>query len=225
MTDIDTGSRAAQPQTAPRFTVVNEFTLKDPDRAAEFEERFLDHVSWMRQQAGYQAHQAVRVAGERDVYLNLGWWSDPQSFQRVMADDVFRAHAAEFHTLVEVDADPSLSVLRYDAEGGGYLGAGATATVRVERFTVAGDAAEFERAYDAYAAVARTGQGFGHLDLARSVRRPGGYTAATWWWDETGRREAERSGQYAVLGRIAGIRALSAAPLAGDRAAVVSGRD
>ncbi|MEI5099113.1 antibiotic biosynthesis monooxygenase family protein [Streptomyces sp. PmtG] len=101
------------------FTVINTFTLKDPARAEEFEERFLSHVEWMRSRPGFVAHQAVRATDEPGVYVNFGWWQRPEDFQAVLADATFKAHAEEFHEIVDVEADPSMGVLRLDGAPSG----------------------------------------------------------------------------------------------------------
>nr|AEM44302.1 antibiotic biosynthesis monooxygenase [uncultured bacterium] len=198
---------------APLFTVINTFTLKDPAGAAEFERRFLDHVQWMRQQEGFRAHQAVRATERPDVYVNLGWWGRPEDFKQVLASDTFQAHAKEFHQVVDVEADPSLGVLRIDgAPGDGEP------VVLVEQFTVTGDAGAFESAYRAYAQAAARIDGFGHIDLAKSLKRPGGYTAATRWSGESAQKTARDTPEYAAVLAIAEPRTLTTAPVAGNRA-------
>ncbi|MFF2581089.1 antibiotic biosynthesis monooxygenase family protein [Streptomyces goshikiensis] len=204
--------------SAPLFTVINTFTLKNPADAEEFERRFLDHVQWMRRQEGFQAHQAVRATEESAVYVNLGWWTTPQDFQRVLASETFQAHAKEFHQVVDVEADPSLSVLRVDAADAAAVAAGERPLVVIERFTVTGDTEPFEAAYRAYAEVAAGADGFGHTDLAKSLKRPGGYIAATRWSGEAARESARATPEYAALLALATPVALATAPVAGNRA-------
>ncbi|WP_164551805.1 AMP-binding protein [Streptomyces sp. WAC 01529] len=209
--------------SAPQFTVVNTFTLKDPARAEEFERRFLDHVQWMRQQPGFVAHQAVRRADQPEVYVNFGWWQTGEQFKQVLSSDTFQAHAKAFHELVTVDADPSLAVLRLDGDG---PDADEGSVLVIEYLTATGDPAELERAYRAYAEEARTAPGFRHTDLARSVAaRPGGYSALTRWSGEEAVEAARSGASYAAVRALADVRTVVAAPLAGTRAALGGGRD
>ncbi|MCD0485155.1 AMP-binding protein [Streptacidiphilus sp. ASG 303] len=202
--------------SAPLFTVVNTFTLKRGEDAEEFERRFLEHVRWMRAQEGFHSHQAVRRADAPGVYVNLGWWTSAEDFQKVLASEVFQRHAAEFHEIVDVDADPSMGAVRVD---GGTVPTEGRPFVLVEYFTVTGDAAEFERAFRAYAQAAARGAGFGHTDLARSLfKRPGGWTAATWWGSEEACREARSGPEYAAVLAQAEVEPVVAAPVAGNRA-------
>ncbi|MCX4851921.1 antibiotic biosynthesis monooxygenase [Streptomyces sp. NBC_00893] len=205
---------------APLFTVINTFTLKDPAGAEDFERRFLDHVRWMRAQEGFRAHQAVRATERPEVYVNLGWWAAPDLFKRVMASETFQEHAKEFHRVVDVEADPSLGVLRIDAEGG--KPAGGDLVVLIERFTVTGDAQAFEAAYRAYAEASARRDGFGHTDLAKSVVRPGGYTAATRWSGPVAYRAAQDTPEYAAVLKLAEVETVAATPVAGNRALEVT---
>ncbi|MFI0727705.1 AMP-binding protein [Streptomyces sp. NPDC021225] len=183
------------------FTVINTFTLKDPGRADEFERRFLDHVAWMRAQEGFDSHQAVRLVERPGVYVNLGRWRSPESFQRVRGSEVFQAHAEQFHELVDVDADPSLNVLR----AGGDVAEGAPVVV-VEHLGAEGaEGAEgagagldaFADSYRAYVRDLAARPGFLHADLSRSLTRPGSYTFVTWWSDG-GSWRASRTGAPAA---------------------------
>ncbi|MER7794450.1 AMP-binding protein [Streptomyces sp. NPDC097640] len=183
------------------FTVINTFTLKDPGRADEFERRFLDHVAWMRAQEGFDSHQAVRLVERPGVYVNLGRWRSPESFQRVRGSEVFQAHAEQFHELVDVDADPSLNVLR----AGGDVAEGAPVVV-VEHLGAEGaEGAEgagvgldaFADSYRAYVRELAARPGFLHADLSRSLTRPGSYTFVTWWSDG-GAWRASRAGAPAA---------------------------
>ncbi|MBW5424964.1 AMP-binding protein [Streptomyces sp. BG9H] len=213
--------------SAPQFTVVNTFTLKDPARAEEFERRFLDHVQWMRQQPGFVAHQAVRRADQPEVYVNFGWWQTGEQFKQVLSSDTFQAHAKAFHELVTVDADPSLAVLRLDGDGDGDgPDADDGSVLVVEYLTATGDPAELERAYRAYAEEARTAPGFRHTDLARSVAaRPGGYSALTRWSGEEALEAARSGAAYAAVRALADVTTVVATPVAGTRAALGGGRD
>ncbi|MFG2718548.1 antibiotic biosynthesis monooxygenase family protein [Streptomyces sp. NPDC048416] len=200
---------------APLFTVINTFLLKDPAGAEDFERRFLDHVRWMRAQEGFRAHQAVRATERPEVYVNLGWWAAPDLFKQVMASETFQEHAKEFHRLVDVTADPSLGILRIDAEDTRAADGGGV--VLVERFTVTGEAEAFEGAYRAYAQAAARLDGFGHTDLAKSLVRPGGYSAATRWSGPAAYRAAHRSPEYAAVLKLADVETLPASPVAGNR--------
>ncbi|MBY8886404.1 antibiotic biosynthesis monooxygenase [Streptomyces sp. PTM05] len=195
------------------FTVVNVFTLKNPDEAAAFENRFGTHVQWMREREGFQAHQAVRQDDEPATYVNFGWWDKPESFQAVMASDTFQAHAKEFHELVDVVADPSLGVLSVE----GQASAGDAPLVALEFIEAKGDQEEFEAAYAAYAQAAARAAGFAWADLAKSLFTPGKYTAVTRWEDRDGFATAKALPQYAALTALATIRTVTAAPVAGTR--------
>ncbi|MFH8571849.1 antibiotic biosynthesis monooxygenase family protein [Streptomyces sp. NPDC017993] len=208
---------------APQFTVINTFTLKNPQDADAFERRFLDHVRWMRRQEGFRAHQAVRATETPEVYVNFGWWGRPEDFQQVLATETFQAHAKEFHQVVDVEADPSLGVVRVDGPE-----AGEPSLVVIERFTVGGAqeigaGSAFEDAYRAYAQAAAGVDGFVHCDLAKALKRPGGYTAAIAWRDEQGRKTAEATPEYAALIALATPQVLTATPVAGNRAAALTG--
>ena len=211
------GPHERHTMSAPLFTVVNTFTLKDPADGAEFERRFLEHVQWMRAQEGFDSHQAVRRTDQPEVYVNVGWWARPEDFQKVLASEVFQSHAAEFHKVVDVVADPSMGVLRIDAEA---RPTDAQSSLVVEYFTVTGDAAAFEQAYRSYAGAAARLPGFGHTDLSRSLfLRPDGYTAVTRWADPAARLAAQSGAEYAAVLALAEVSGAAAEPVAGTRTA------
>ncbi|MEU2793372.1 antibiotic biosynthesis monooxygenase family protein [Streptomyces sp. NPDC007100] len=194
------------------FTVVNTFTLKDPAGAEEFERRFLSHVEWMRARPGFVTHQAVRSADRPEVYVNLGRWSSAEDFQQVLAHPVFQEHAAEFHRIVDVDADPSAELLRRTGAA-----AGPGDALLVEYVTVTGDTAAFEAAYRAYAEAAAAAEGFVGAELAKSLfARPGGYTAATRWRGTADREAARSLPEYAAVTALAEVRAVPATHVAGN---------
>ncbi|MFI9724230.1 antibiotic biosynthesis monooxygenase family protein [Streptomyces sp. NPDC052396] len=191
------------------FTVINTFTLKNPEQAAEFEGRFLEHVEWMRAQEGFIGHQAVRLAERPEVYVNLGWWREPGVFQAVLASETFQAHAKEFHQLVEVVADPSMNAVTVNeghTEG---------EVIVVEHWTTEAEAAEFEAAYRAYAEAAG---GFTRLDLSRALMRPGAFTATTWWPSEDAYAKATAGEQYAAVAKLGEVRAERAVHVARNAA-------
>ncbi|MGW0534432.1 antibiotic biosynthesis monooxygenase family protein [Streptomyces sp. NPDC003032] len=166
------------------FTVVNTFTLKDPENAGDFERRFLQHVAWMREQEGFDSHQAVRLTERPDVYVNIGRWRTPQDFQKVLGDEVFQAHAEEFHQLVDVVAEPSMNVLRAGEA------VPLTPVVVVETLLSELDPDSCEKAWAGYVAELAGREGFRHADLSRSLVKPGLYTFASWWTTAEAYREA-----------------------------------
>ncbi|MFD8480072.1 AMP-binding protein [Kitasatospora sp. NPDC059673] len=210
----DPPTEGSQEMAAPQFTVINTFTLKDPAGGDAFEERFLDHVQWMRAQFGFRAHQAVRAADRPEVYVNFGWWATPGDFQQVLGSDTFKAHAEEFHRIVDVQAEPSMGVLRVDGEA-----AGDGAVLVVERFTVTEDADKFEAAYGSWIEAGQRSGGFGHADLAKALMRPGGYTALTRWASEQDWQAARELPEYADLAALATVETQLTAPVAGTRTA------
>ncbi|WP_063763012.1 AMP-binding protein [Streptomyces rimosus] len=195
----------------PEFTVVNTFTLKDPAGADAFEEQFLEHVGWMRARDGFLAHQAVRDTERAGTYVNLGWWATPEDFKQVLGSETFQAHAEEFHRIVDVEADPSMGVFRVTGT------ASSTSAVTVMFIEANGDAGEFEAAFRAFADAAADTGALGWLDLARSLPRPGHYTAAASWTDRAAAERAEALPQYAALAELATIRRVTAKPVAGTR--------
>ncbi|MCM2414176.1 antibiotic biosynthesis monooxygenase family protein [Streptomyces sp. RKAG290] len=196
------------------FTVINTFTLKDPADAEAFEARFLTHVEWMRSRPGFLAHQAVRAADRPEVYVNLGWWERPEDFQAVLASDTFKEHAEEFHRIVDVDADPSMGLMRLDGAAGGRGDA-----LSVDFLTVGGDRDAFVAAWRAYATAAAELEGFVAADLAASLfARPGGFTALTRWRSAGAADAARLLPAYAAVAELAEVRTVPAAHLAGDRA-------
>ncbi|RKE21274.1 AMP-binding protein [Streptomyces sp. TLI_171] len=213
----DPQTEGSRDMAAPLFTVINTFVLKDPSGGAAFEQRFLDHVQWMRAQFGFRSHQAVRATEQPDVYVNFGWWATPGDFQQVLGSETFQAHAKEFHQLVDVQAEPSMGVLRVDgaaAEDGAVL--------VVERFTVTEDADKFEAAYRGWLDAAQRAEGLGHADLAKALMRPGGYTALTRWVSEDAWLAARQLPEYADLAALADSEVRLAAPVAGTRTPVAS---
>ncbi|MGI5455122.1 antibiotic biosynthesis monooxygenase family protein [Streptomyces sp. CA-249302] len=166
------------------FTVINTFTLKDPAKAGEFEERFLSHVEWMRAQEGFRSHQAVRLTERPGVYVNLGRWRSPQDFQKVLGSEVFQAHAAEFHELVEVSAAPSFNVVR-----AGDVAA-VTPVVVVETFESTDDPETVAKAWSSYAEELAARDGFRHAELDAAILTQGSYTFATWWTSADAARAA-----------------------------------
>ncbi|MFD0023829.1 antibiotic biosynthesis monooxygenase family protein [Streptomyces sp. NPDC058382] len=196
------------------FTVINTFTLKNPTDAEAFEHRFLTHVEWMRAQPGFLSHQAARSTERPEVYVNLGWWERPEDFQQVLASPTFQEHAEEFHRIVDVDADPSMGLVRLD----GVAGAPEDALV-VDYFTVSGDTDAFVGAYRAFAEAAAGLDGFVAADLATSLfARPGGFTAATRWRTAGAALAASRLPEYAAVAALAEVRTVPASHLAGNRA-------
>ncbi|MFD7341052.1 antibiotic biosynthesis monooxygenase family protein [Streptomyces violascens] len=196
------------------FTVINTFTLLDPAGADEFEARFLTHVEWMRAQPGFLAHQAVRSADRPEVYVNLGWWERPEDFQQVLASATFQEHAEEFHSIVSVEADPSMGIARFDGAAGepGDV-------LFVDFFTVEGDPEAFIGAFRAHAGAAAGIDGFVAADLAKSLfARPGGFTALTRWRDAEAALAATALPQYGALAALAEVRTEPAAHVAGNRA-------
>ncbi|QKW21666.1 AMP-binding protein [Kitasatospora sp. NA04385] len=209
----DPQTEGSEGMAAPLFTVINTFVLKDPAGGEAFEQRFLDHVQWMRAQFGFRAHQAVRDTVDTGVYVNFGWWATPADFQQVLGSETFQAHAKEFHQLVDVQAEPSTGVLRVDGEDTGTV-------LAVERFTVTGDAEKFEAAFAAWTAAAQR-VGLAQADLAKALMRPGGYTALTRWADAAALAAARALPEHADLAALADSEARTAAPVAGTRTPAV----
>jgi len=166
------------------FTVINTFTLKDPARAGEFEERFLSHVQWMREQEGFRSHQAVRLTERPEVYVNIGRWRSPQDFQKVLGSEVFQAHAAEFHQIVDVEAAPSFNVVR-----AGDVTAAAPVVV-VERIGTEEDPETVAKAWSAHADELAAHDGFVHAELDRALLAEGSYTFVSWWTSAEAHRTA-----------------------------------
>ncbi|MFJ5233548.1 AMP-binding protein [Kitasatospora sp. NPDC088391] len=211
----DPQTEGSEAMGAPLFTVINTFVLKDPAGGAAFEQRFLDHVEWMRAQFGFRSHQAVRALAEPEVYVNFGWWATPGDFQQVLGSETFQAHAKEFHQLVDVQAEPSMGVLRVEGEPAAQDTEGAV--LAVERFTATGDAEKFEAAFAAWTEAAARTAGFGHADLAKALMRPGGYTALTRWASPAAWEQARALPEYADLAALADSEVRAAAPVAGTR--------
>jgi len=204
----------ATPGQRPLFTVINTFTLKEPENAAAFEERFLSHVEWMRARDGFESHQAVRSQEQPGVYVNLGWWGSPENFKEVLGSEVFQEHAKDFHRIVDVEADPSLGVLRLNGRQDSLADG---VVLVVETLDATGDAVELEAAYRAYAEAAASVDGFGWTDFARSLIRPDHYTAVTAWSGAEAAAVAGALPQYAAVLALADTQRTTGSPVAGTR--------
>lgn len=93
-------------------TLVNRFTVTGD--AGEFERAFAPHAEYMRRQPGFVRYQLIRQLGEPGVYLNLGEWSDADSYRRVAGSEEFRTHARAMSALVQVEG----GMYELVAEGG-----------------------------------------------------------------------------------------------------------
>jgi heme-degrading monooxygenase HmoA len=177
------------------FTVINTFTLKDPARAGAFEERFVSHVQWMREQEGFRSHQAVRLTERPEVYVNIGRWRSPQDFQKVLASEVFQAHAAEFHQIVDVEAAPSFNVVR-----AGDVTAAAPVVV-VETLSADEDPETVAKAWSVHLDQLSARDGFVHAELDRALLAEGSYTFVSWWTSVEAHRAARAATGAPVAGK------------------------
>lgn len=87
----------------PGVVALTRFTLKDPDNAAEFEQRFSAHAAFVRARDGFVAHRFVRSSREPSRYVNLGWWRDADAYLGVMHSPEFAADAKAMAELVAAD--------------------------------------------------------------------------------------------------------------------------
>jgi long-chain acyl-CoA synthetase len=187
------------------ITVIARFTTKGDPEA--FERFFLDHVKYMKAQDGFGAHQAVRSLDNPAVYVNFGWWLGQEAFQKVVASDQFKAHQGVMHSMLEkADLDLCVNVARVNAaESAGTRGEFDTPLMNITTYRVTGDGAEFEAAFQRYAAHIRELHGFGYTDLNRSLRKPGTYASIGYWWDPAAYAKATGGEQYQALTKLADV--------------------
>ncbi|MEI5099109.1 antibiotic biosynthesis monooxygenase [Streptomyces sp. PmtG] len=60
------------------------FTLREGAERGAFEEAFLSHVSFVKGNEGFLAHQLVHSDREAGAYVNIGWWTGPGAYAPVL---------------------------------------------------------------------------------------------------------------------------------------------
>lgn len=84
-----------------QVVAITKFTLrKEP---AEFEQAFREHAAFMRGRPGFHRAQMVRSTRSPEVYINIGWWQDAESYLAVLRSDEFRGHLGMFAELADVE--------------------------------------------------------------------------------------------------------------------------
>ena len=86
---------------AAQIVAVTRFTVKGD--AAEFEAAFTAHAEFMRGRDGFLRAQMIRSVRTPEVYVNVGWWRDQDSYLAVLRSDEFRGHLGEFARLADVE--------------------------------------------------------------------------------------------------------------------------
>ncbi|MFJ4185083.1 antibiotic biosynthesis monooxygenase [Kitasatospora sp. NPDC089509] len=201
------------------ITVVARFTTKGDPK--EFERFFLEHVEYMRSQEGFGAHQAVTLTEDPSVYVNFGWWTSQDAFQRVVASDTFRAHQQVMHGLLAgADLDLCKNLFRINAtDAAGKREDFGKPLMHITTFQVDGDTAAFERAFAVYGEHIKDVLGFGYADLNKSLKQPGRYTGIGYWWDPSAYEAVTSHPSHTELGRLAGVTVEQVEHVAWNRAA------
>ncbi|MEV6603577.1 antibiotic biosynthesis monooxygenase family protein [Kutzneria sp. NPDC051319] len=170
-----------------RFTVTGE-----PE---QFERAFLAHSEFVRAQPGFRQFQALRSVLSSKVYVNVGWWSDLESYQKVLASPRFQADAGSMAALVTVEPYLTTKVanglaIRTEADGEQVQGYSDERLVVLTRYTVTGDADAFAAEFKAHTESRRKQDGFIFHEGVRAVNQPAVFLNLEWWMDAAAYRKA-----------------------------------
>jgi len=189
-----------------RFTVTGE-----PE---EFERAFLAHSEFVRAQPGFRQFQALRSALSAKVYVNVGWWSDLDSYQQALASPQFQADAQSMAALVSVEPYLTTKVanglaIRTEADGEPAQGYSDERLVVLTRYKVKGDPDAFAAEFTAHTQSRRQQDGFIFHEGVRAVNQPDTFLNLEWWMDASAYRKAVEGEQLrteiAAIEQLAGI--------------------
>ncbi|MEU2162292.1 antibiotic biosynthesis monooxygenase [Streptomyces chengbuensis] len=200
------------------ITVIARFTTKGDPK--EFERFFLEHVEYMRAQEGFGAHQAVTLSENPSVYVNFGWWTSKDAFQKVVRSEQFRAHQGVMHSMLDgAELDLCKNLFRVNAaDSAGKREDFDKPLMNITVFQVDGDEQRFEEAFAAHAEHVKSLHGFGYADLNKSLQKPGRYTGIGYWWDPAAYPTATAHPTYQALAELADVTVERVEHLAWNRA-------
>ncbi|MCD0485149.1 antibiotic biosynthesis monooxygenase [Streptacidiphilus sp. ASG 303] len=164
---------------ATPLAVVAVFRLKGD--AAEFEQLLAEQGELMQADAGFRFGILARSAESPDTYVNIAWWRDSVSYLTVVRSYAFASRAMSgIGRLADTRIDrlaalePDGTLLPADGAEQGLL--------ELAAFDLPEDAdrAGFEQRLSGQAASLAARDDVAQVALARSLVRPGGYTALSW---------------------------------------------
>lgn len=170
-----------------RFTVTGE-----PE---QFERAFLAHTEFVRAQPGFRQFQAVRSVLSSRVYVNVGWWSDLESYQQALASPQFQADAQSMAAVVSVEPYLTTKVanglaIRTGTDGEPAQGYSDERLVVLTRYKVKGDPEAFAAEFVAHTKSRRQQDGFIFHEGVRAVNQPDTFLNLEWWMDAPAYRKA-----------------------------------
>ncbi|AGS69493.1 antibiotic biosynthesis monooxygenase [Streptomyces collinus] len=96
------GVGEAEAPAADAAVALTTFTLREGADQRAFEEAFLGHVSFVKANDGFLAHQLVHSDRESGSYVNIGWWTGPQAYAPVLHSPEMAADAQRMAAHAEV---------------------------------------------------------------------------------------------------------------------------
>ncbi|MFE9493593.1 antibiotic biosynthesis monooxygenase [Streptomyces collinus] len=96
------GVGEAEAPAADAAVALTTFTLREGADQQAFEESFLGHVSFVKANDGFLAHQLVHSDRETGSYVNIGWWTGPQAYAPVLRSPEMAADAQRMAAHAEV---------------------------------------------------------------------------------------------------------------------------
>ncbi|MEV5276394.1 MULTISPECIES: antibiotic biosynthesis monooxygenase [unclassified Streptomyces] len=88
--------------SADAAVALTTFTLREGADQQAFEASFLGHLAFVKGHDGFLGHQLVHSNRETGAYVNIGWWSGPQSYLPVLKSPEMAADAKTMAVHAEV---------------------------------------------------------------------------------------------------------------------------
>jgi len=183
---------------------VTTYLLADQADAAQFDERYQDHLKFLTTTAGIAGYQASRSDGDRR-YLEYIWWEDRESMTTALESAAYRERIAALQPMASVDALAG----RFVTQANGLDEAEHdmnSALITMANYAVVADVkgGDFEAAFEAYLQVAVPMTGFSYACLHRDIRSPGRYTSIWYWWTPDAIQQLAARPEHAALLKLAG---------------------
>lgn len=96
------GVGANQVPAADAAVALTTFTLREGADQQAFEGAFLGHVSFVKANEGFLAHQLVHSDRETGSYVNIGWWTGAEAYAPVLKSPEMAADAQRMAAHAEV---------------------------------------------------------------------------------------------------------------------------
>jgi quinol monooxygenase YgiN len=176
---------APEPQGGSKAIVITKFTVTGAP--ADFERAFGAHAEFIRAQPGFNQFQLTRSIQQPEVYANVGWWQDVDSYVRVARSPRFANDVRGMADLVRAEPQvctkvtngnriqpPGESPEEVQAYGGERI-------MVITYYSAHGDPAAFEPAFADHTDLRRSQPGFIFHEAMRSTNNPGVFLNAEWW--------------------------------------------